>query len=353
MLRQSKAERDAVKADTRAASRFLILTPVLDDWGCLVRLLGLLDTEFGQASLEADVLIVDDGSQTEPPAGLARLPLVAIKRVMLLRLARNVGHQRAIAIALPFVRAHLPHRAVVVMDCDGEDRPADAVRLVEEHLARADRSAIFAVRSTRSEGRVFRLFYRLYRLTFRLLVGRDVRIGNFSLLPRPLLPRLVRVSELWNHYSAGLVRSRLPWVGVPCPRGSRLAGRSRMNLVSLVTHGLNAIAVNGDVVGARALLFFGGLTLASVVLALATLAVRFATDWAIPGWATNAFGLASVLLLQSVTLSTFFVFLILGARNNQTFLPVRDYPYYLYEFRTLYAAVRVGRVAPTPATERG
>lgn len=334
-MRWSKLDRQALKADKGVSGRFLILTPVLDDWDCLRRLLGLLDAKLTEAGLEADLLAVDDGSTAEPPEEIDDLPGGAVKRVMVLRLTRNVGHQRAIAIALPLVRAHLRHRAVIVMDADGEDRPEDVIRFMREHLDRKDQSAIFARRTTRSEGPLFRCCYFLYRMLFRLLAGQDVRIGNFSLLPRGLLPRVVSISEIWNHYSAGVRRARLPCVHLPCPRGARLAGRSRMNIVSLVTHGLNGISVYGDVVGTRALLFFSGLSALCVLLAVVTVVVRLATDWAIPGWATNAFGLALILLLQSVTLSTFFIFTILSSRNNQAFLPSRDHRYFLSEFRLI------------------
>jgi hypothetical protein len=319
-----------------AAARVLILAPVLDDWECLSRLLPLLDKELRQASLEADVLAVDDGSQTEPPAGFPGLKLQAIRTVLVLRLARNVGHQRAIAIALPFAEANLPHRAVVVMDSDGEDRPADVVSLIAEMEKQGDRAVVFASRSKRSEGLAFRLFYQVYRLTFWLLVGQDVRVGNFSALPRPLLARVVSVSEIWNHYSAGVRRSRIPYRTLPCDRGARLAGRSRMNLVGLVVHGLSAISVFGDVVGTRALLVFGSLTLLYGILALVAVVIRLTTTWAIPGWATYAVGLSAVLLLQSLTLSWFFVFLVLNSRNNQIFLPARDYKYFVSECRRLY-----------------
>jgi glycosyltransferase involved in cell wall biosynthesis len=347
MSRGTRLLRQARTTAPADASRFLVLLPVFNDWECLQSLLPLLDEHLDGASMQADILVIDDGSPTEPPADLVRAPLRAIGRIHLLRLSRNVGHQRAIAIALPFVEANLPHRAVIVMDCDGEDRPGDLVRLIEAHLAEVEPRVLFALRTTRSEGRLFRAFYRLYRLAFRLLVGQDVRIGNFSLIPSRLLERLVSVSEIWNHYSAGVRRSRLPYAALPCPRGVRLAGRSRMNLVSLVTHGLSAMSVYGDVVGTRAVLFFSGLSAVSLLLALAVVVIRLGTTWAIPAWATTAFGLLTVILLQSVTLSASFVFLILASRNQQAFLPCRDYVHFLYEYRLLSGRPAQGAVAPS------
>ena len=114
----------------------------------------------------------------------------------MLRLRRNLGHQRAIVIALAYVEAHVPCAAVVVMDLapSGEDRPSDVVRLADEwREANADK-LIFALRSRRSEGPAFRAFYGLYRALFKLGTGQPIRVGNFSLVPRAVLRRLVAVS---------------------------------------------------------------------------------------------------------------------------------------------------------------
>ena len=76
----------------------------------------------------------------------------AIARVDVLRLRRNVGHQRAIAIGLAFIHAHRPCRAVVVMDADGEDRPSDVPRLLARLDAAGDPAIVFAERTRRSSG---------------------------------------------------------------------------------------------------------------------------------------------------------------------------------------------------------
>ena len=69
---------------------------------------GGLDRVLGSGAIEADVLVVDDGS-TQPfdPSGLGH-DFRAIRRVEVLHLRRNLGHQRAIAIGLAFVEAERP-----------------------------------------------------------------------------------------------------------------------------------------------------------------------------------------------------------------------------------------------------
>jgi glycosyltransferase involved in cell wall biosynthesis len=50
--------------------------------------------------------------------------------IQLIRLANNLGHQRAIAIGLVIASSFEDIGAVVVMDADGEDRPEDVPRLL-------------------------------------------------------------------------------------------------------------------------------------------------------------------------------------------------------------------------------
>ena len=79
-----------------------------------------------------------------------------------------------------------------------------------------------------------------------------------------------------------------------------------------------------------------GLT-ATVVTFLLTgpvrvLAVRLGTNWAVPGWATYAVGLLAAMFLQAVMGLVMFTFFILWNRNSVSFLPVRDYRYFVASF---------------------
>ncbi len=204
------------------------------------------------------------------------------------------------------------------MDGDGEDDPADVPRLLER-LEREDRGRIvFAERTRRSESLVFRFFYGLYRGLHHLLTGQKVRVGNFSAIPRRRLSSLVVVSELWNHYAAAVIRSRQPYSTMPTRRAKRLRGRSTMNFVSLVTHGLSAISVQSDVVGVRLFVLSVLLALATTIGIAAAVIVRLTTDWGVPGWATSAVGLLTILLSQAVMGTLVFSFMSLGAGTGRS-----------------------------------
>src|SRR6478735_4202399 len=99
----------------------VILIPLFNDWASFTQLVDRLDVVLGEHGLRADVLIVDDGSTVDPsPEGVVRRGLDAVRRVDVLRLRRNLGHQRAIAVGLAYIEHGLACDAVVVMDGDGE-----------------------------------------------------------------------------------------------------------------------------------------------------------------------------------------------------------------------------------------
>ncbi|HWP04400.1 MAG TPA: glycosyltransferase [Polyangiaceae bacterium] len=274
--------------------------------------------------VEARVLLVDDGSPAGQ-VGWAGFAPRGLSRIDVLVLKRNLGHQRAIAVALCHLYDAVPCDAVLVMDADGEDRAEDIPRLLAE-LRRTPGSMVFAERRKRLEGLVFRAGYFFYRLLHRALTGVPVRVGNFSVLPASALPRLVCMSELWNHYAGAALRSRLPQVRLPTDRGSRAMGRSQMGgLIALVMHGIGGIATFHDVVATRLLVASLGVVGALAAALLGVVGIRFATTLAIPGWATYTAGLLLVLSIQVASVAFSLVLSLISTRTSATFLPCRDY----------------------------
>jgi hypothetical protein len=324
--------------DTRSGGigPIIVLIPVFNDWESLARVLPELDKALASRAREVDVLVVDDGSTVEPGEDLIRGPFASLSRIDVLRLRRNLGHQRAIAVGLAYVEDRLGSRAVVVMDGDGEDDPADVPRLLEHVEEDGGDRIIFADRTRRSEPLGFRAFYALYRLLHHALTGQKVRVGNFSAIPRRRLSSLVVVAELWNHYAAAVIRSRQPHYSIPTRRAARLCGRSTMNFVSLVTHGLSAISVYSDVVGVRLLVLSVLLAAVMLIGIVAATIVRLTTEWAVPGWATSTVGLLLILLGQAVMAAFIFSFMILGSRHGSPFLPRRDYSFFVGSVHALY-----------------
>jgi hypothetical protein len=316
-------------------SRLQIVVPIYNDWDSVAQLLPLVDEQLVAANVEADVLLADDGSMLRPPA-LWQGGYRSIRTVRILEVGCNVGHQRAICIALCHLRAGTECQRVVVMDGDGEDAPADIPRLLAKLESDASVRIVFAERIRRSEGWVFAFFYLIYRWLHRLLVGHSVRVGNFSVMRRECLESLCTASALWNHFAAAAFVTRQRMALVPTNRGRRLAGKSSMNFPALVMHGLSALSVFSDRIGTRLLIASGFAAFATVAGLVVVLFLKFLTGYAVLGWATNAFGLLTLLLVQIATFMLTFSFVILFTRALSSFVPVRDYPYFVLRVQEVW-----------------
>ena len=273
-----------------------------------------LNRTFSDGSVTASLIAVNDGSSLPPPDTLKGTDRDgAIQGIEILNLAYNMGSQRAIALGLREAAQRAGADAVVVMDADGEDRPEDIPKLMAL-LDDSPDTIIVALRAKRSEGLLFSVLYAAYKLIFRVLTGKVINFGNFSLIPARALERLVQTPEVWHHLAAAYVRSPLPIRSVPTRRGKRYAGRSNMNLPSLVLHGIGAMSVFADILFSRLLIACSCLAGLSVLAVVAVVTVRFLTDLAIPGWATNALGFLGVLFIQLLILMLSSVFLLLNSR---------------------------------------
>ncbi len=301
-----------------------ILASVFNDWRSAQQLLVLLNDELCRADITADVVLVDDGSTQPQPKQLQPDGSTALHSVQVLPLRNNLGHQRAIAIGLSYIYERKPCDAVVVMDADGEDEPADVVRLVRG-LQEEPGRIIFAERTNRSEGLLFTLLYHIYRWFFFTLTGQQIRFGNFSILPYPVLGKFVVDMNLWNHYAAAISSSKIKYATIPSKRGKRLDGESKLNFTGLVIHGLSAMSCYNEIIATR--LLFG--TLVAIGLLLGTIIgvvmIRLFTAVTVAGWATYTIGILAIISLQVLLFSTMFIFTLLGNRKNQPFIPLRDY----------------------------
>lgn len=319
----------------------LVVIPSYNDWEALRLLLPRIDRALAGLAWKASVLIVDDASSDPLPSDWPGSNLPTLEPISVLHLRCNLGHQRAIALGLYHAHEFTNADAVLIMDGDGEDRAEDVPVLLDEFERREGTHTIFAARTRRMESWTFQFFYHAYKLIHRVLTGVEVRVGNFSVVPRPALTRLMAVSDLWNHYAAAVFRARLPRQLVPLERGARLDGHSHMNFVSLLIHGLSAISVFADRVTAR-------LLAASAVLAIAGLGV-------VPFIGLNAVSLTIIALaVQALSLGVLCALTIVSRRSGLSFLLLRDAPHFVLGVTNCGGDLsRLGGALVDTAAERG
>jgi polyisoprenyl-phosphate glycosyltransferase len=277
--------------------RVIVVTPVYEDAEASGRLFNELKAQFGKAVF---LVAVDDGSVRQP-LGIGSLEAAAVEGVIL-KLRRNVGHQRAIAIGLSYVAEHsVRDQRIVVMDSDGEDLPS-TIPLLLEQLELETVDLVVAQRKNRVETFRFKAFYAVYKRFFRLMTGRSISFGNFMALKGPAVRRLVAMQELSIHVAGAVLASKLRSAVCPLDRGPRYAGQSRMNFVGLVLHGFKALMVFAEDVLVRVGIASALIAFLSVLGALAAIVLKL-LGFSTPGWFSVALGILVLIFMQTGALA--------------------------------------------------
>lgn len=309
-----------------AGKTIVVLTPTFNDWLPVRDLLPLIDQAVASIGAKAKVVVIDDGSTDyRGRADIPGLRFSAIESVDELTLTRNQGNQRALAIGIGFVAARMSGDFLIVMDSDHEDDPKYIPDLIQECLRADGQSIVFAKRSERSEGAAFRAMYWLYRRLFRLFTGTRISVGNFSVVPWSLVARLANVGELWSHYPAAIMRSRLPYRSVPTARGKRLHGKSTMNTVPLVAHAFGGFAVHAEAFAVRAMIAASVLSGAIVLAGLFYVGLRIFTDIPLIGWTSVILGVLIIMLFQVISMAVNTLFMVLTLKNQSPMIPIQEY----------------------------
>lgn len=279
------------------AHRLIVVTPVYEDVEASSRLFEELSAQFGKGVF---VVAVDDGS-VKQPLEVESLSNAGIEGVVV-KLRRNVGHQRAIAIGLGYVSEHMhPEQRVVVMDSDGEDLPATIPSLLAQ-LESAQTDVVVAQRKSRVETFRFKAFYALYKRFFSLMTGRVISFGNFMALKSVAVKRLVAMQELSIHVASAVLASKLRTCVCPLDRGPRYAGQSKMNFVGLALHGFKGLMVFAEDVLVRVGIACAGIAVIAVGGAVAAIFLKL-MGFSTPGWFSVALGILVLLFLQTGALT--------------------------------------------------
>ena len=185
-----------------------------------------------------ELVIVDDGSRDGTGRILERLA-AQDRRVRVVYLSRNFGHQTAITAGLD----HAGGEAVVMIDSDLQD-PPELVPTMLEHW-RAGSDVVYATRTDREGESKFKLktadwFYRIMGSVSDVPLAANS--GDFRLLDRRALDALLQMRER-NRYLRGMTS----WVGftqtaLPYHREARHAGKTKYPIRKMIRFALDAIA---------------------------------------------------------------------------------------------------------------
>lgn len=301
--------------------KLIVVTPVYEDAEASSRLFQELARNFHN---DVFVVAVDDGSVHEPLDATA-LEDAGIAGAVL-KLRRNVGHQRAIAIGLGYVAEFVElQQRTIIMDSDGEDVPSTIPDLLAQ-LRDDAVDVVVANRKSRVETFRFKLFYALYKRAFRLITGRSISFGNFMALSARGVKRLSAMQELSIHVASAVLASRLRIVYCSLDRGARYAGRSKMKFVGLAVHGLKGLMVFAEEVLVRVGTASALISILSVLGAAGAVLLKI-IGYSTPGWFSVALGILTLIFLQTGALSLMTLMLTSVVRSGAvtTALSYRDF----------------------------
>lgn len=279
------------------AYNLIVVMPVYEDVEASSVLFKELFAVFGRSVY---VVAVDDGSVKQPLDinGMSNAGLGGV----VLKLRRNVGHQRAIAIGLGYASENAQaDQKIVVMDSDGEDLPSTIPALLAK-LESEDVDVVVAKRKSRVETLRFKAFYAVYKRFFALMTGRSISFGNFMALKAKAVQRLVCMQELSIHVAGAVLASKLRTDVCPLHRGPRYAGQSKMNFVGLALHGFKGLMVFAEDVLVRvgiACAVIATMAVTGAAIAIGLKLLGFST----PGWFSIALGILVLMFLQTGALA--------------------------------------------------
>ncbi|HFG1570658.1 TPA: glycosyltransferase [Vibrio cholerae] len=303
--------------------KYIVVTPVYEDKEASAQLFTELAGHFNN---DLYVVAVDDGS-VKNPLGIDAIESAGLEGAVI-KLKRNVGHQRAIAIGLGHVSEIMDDDQIVItMDSDGEDTPQSIKELIQP-LSQNDIDVVVAQRKSRVETLKFKIFYVFYKFIFSLLSGRKISFGNFMAFKKKAVKRLVNMQDLGIHVAGTVLSSKLRISLCPLDRGARYAGQSKMNFVGLVLHGFKGLMVFAEDVLVRVGIASAVVASLSVLSGLCAVMLKLA-GIATPGWFSVAIGILFLVFLQTGTM-TLMMLMLTGVVKNRGVEP-EDYQTFVDE----------------------
>lgn len=214
-----------------------IVVPVLDEEDCVEELARRVGAALSGEGVRYEILFIDDGSRDATPERIAKLR-ESDARVKIIRFTRSFGHQAALVAGLE----HASGDAVVTMDADLQHPPEFLPTLLRAWRNGVD--VVHAIRTTPSRAtgwkeRMGRVFYRV--MTGVLGVPVVPASADFRLLDRRVVDTF---NQLEEHFT--FARGLVAWFGYSQEHydyevGTRLAGKSKYNLVAMVRLALDGI----------------------------------------------------------------------------------------------------------------
>jgi len=259
-----------------------LIIPCYNEGETILRFLDEVFEISNQVSTEFRVVVIDDGSIDDTLDLLIDYKSNKQRsNLRIIPLDFNVGHQKAIYQGLLYADNEGFEHAII-MDGDGEDDPNAIPKLLE---MAPNYDIVHVKRGKRKESLWFRAAYKVYKLIFWFITRKSMTFGNYCLISKKVIKNLKEISFI--HLAAKLSKLKVKSGKITYDRRSRIDGKSKMNLNSLIVHAfLSFIEYSNEL-----LMMFLKLFLLLILIFSGSIAtiiyLKLFTEQAVLGWASN------------------------------------------------------------------
>ncbi len=232
--------------------KYTILIPIYNDRESMTKLINNINLVLKDLNSEISIIVINDASSEQI---IDNYPNIEnIHSFEIINMKENRGHARCIASGLKYIYEQKEFDFIIPMDGDGEDRPEEIKSFIQ--LSEQNRNkSIIGERVKRSEGFMFKIFYKFHKFLTLVFTGKNIKFGNFTCLSKSTVMKMLDEKATWNSFSGSLVKTETDLVSMSSIRGPRYFGPSKMSFFNLVKHSLSIISVFRKIVLIRSALF--------------------------------------------------------------------------------------------------
>lgn len=295
-----------------------VVIPVYNEAENLALLYSRLVRVLEGEKLDFEIIFVDDGSVDSSVEHLNKLA-DRDKRVLVLELARNFGHQVAITAGLDYARGN----AIAVMDADLQDPPEILPSFIAKW--REGHDVVYAIREQRKEGWFKRTSYKTFYRLLRRVASIDIPLdaGDFCVMDRRVVDLLQSMPERTRFIRGIRSWVGLRQVGLPFERHARHAGESKYSVGRLMILALDGL-VSFSFVPLRVITGLGiGVSAISMLMAIFFFVKKLLYGLSPPGFAALIVSMFFLAGIQLITLG------VIGEYIGRIFEESKKRPHYV------------------------
>ena len=221
------------------------------------------------ASMQLDVVLVNDGSEDDSEVVCAKLVKKLPHIVTFVQLSRNFGEHNAVLAGL----SHARGRYVAVLDDDGQNPPEEVVPMLEELKSR-DYDVIYGhyVKKRHSWFRNAGSWFNDRIATFILDKPKDLYLSSFKVMTRFVVDEIIRYRGPFPYIDGLIYRTTRKIGQIPVQHRANTSGAARYSFRKLVRLWLNMF-LNFSIAPLRLSVYVGLFTSCLSVLALVLILV--------------------------------------------------------------------------------